>query len=160
MDGSSKGNPGSSGGGCVVRNGSAEVVLAASFFFGIHDSLYAELMALSKGLQLCLEHNFSGVLVETDSLLIVNWLRQPSVSDWPWEHFSLLYSIRHALDQLSASLTHIYREANSVADGLARLASSSGCTQFFTLASLPRTIRGLAILDCQQVPYIRSVWKV
>lgn len=35
VDGSSKGNPGSSGGGCVVRNGSAEVVLAASFFFGM-----------------------------------------------------------------------------------------------------------------------------
>lgn len=53
----------------------AELVIAASFFFGIHDSVYAELMALHHGLELCLEHNFHGVQVETDSMLIVQWLR-------------------------------------------------------------------------------------
>lgn len=62
VDDSSMGNPGSSGGGCVVRDGSAEVLLAASFYFGFGDSISAELKALLEGLMLCMERNFHGLL--------------------------------------------------------------------------------------------------
>lgn len=72
VDGSYKGNPGNSGGVCVMRNRAVEVVVAPSFFFGIHDSISAVLMALSHSLQLCLEHTFFGIQVETDSILIVH----------------------------------------------------------------------------------------
>lgn len=52
VNGSSKGNPGSSGVGCFVRDGSAKVLLAVSLYFGFGDSVSAELKALLKGLKL------------------------------------------------------------------------------------------------------------
>lgn len=128
-----------------MRNGAAEVVVAVSFFFGVHDSIYVELMTLHQGLEVCLERDFLGIQVETESMLIINWLRHPS-SQWLWKHFPLLFSIRQALEQLSAFIIHVYGESNSVADGLARLASSTYRTQFFATKNIPRFLRGLVIL--------------
>lgn len=48
------------------------------------------------------------------------------------------------------------REANSVADALARLASGSATSRRFSMGTLPRHIRGLVILDSQQCPYLRG----
>lgn len=62
-------------GGCVIRNEVGEVVHSASYSFVQCSSLLAELLALSQGFQLCFQANYSCIQVETDSMLVVNWLR-------------------------------------------------------------------------------------
>lgn len=69
----------------------------------------------------------------------------------------MLFDMRCLLDQMSGFILHAHREANSVADGLVRLASSAAFSQYFTLFTLPRKVRGLVILDSQSVPCVRTV---
>jgi ribonuclease HI len=51
VDGSSRGNPGHSGGGVVIRDCMGYVCEARSYYFGVQTNLHAELEALLHGLQ-------------------------------------------------------------------------------------------------------------
>lgn len=158
IDGSSLGNPGHSGGGMVLRDPTGAVVFADSIYFGHGTSLFAESMALLYGLRRCNDFGFSSVQVETDSQLLVFFL--VSHSPWPWQLHSILFEAQCLLSSFPYPLVHIFREANSVADSLARLASSSCASRRFTSASLPRSTRGLVMLDQLGCPYIRYISKL
>ena len=64
------------------------VFRAEAYSIGISSSIYAEAMALLRGLQLCSEHDLYLVSVETDSKLMVQFLK--SSSTWPWHISSIL----------------------------------------------------------------------
>ncbi|XP_071900959.1 uncharacterized protein [Coffea arabica] len=65
-DGCSKGNPGWSGGGGVLRDSLGRPIMAFSAFFGKRLSLHAEALALLTGLQ-CVEKGFTNVEIQSDS---------------------------------------------------------------------------------------------
>ncbi|KAK4722553.1 hypothetical protein R3W88_012786 [Solanum pinnatisectum] len=62
----------------------------------------------------------------------------------------------NAMEGAEVSISHCYREANQVADFLAKLASSSGNgTFYFSYQQLPKEAKGLFQLDRWQLPCIR-----
>lgn len=121
-DGASKGNPGASGGGGVIRDHKGSVIFAFLHYYGVHHSLIAEMRALLDGLRYCSALSLAVTHVEVDSKLLVDILH--GVSSCPWR---LHYWIREAkllLSQGNISVLHTLREGNMPADKLA----NEGCT--------------------------------
>lgn len=53
-------------------------------------------------------------------------------------------------------ITHIYREGNKIADGLANEAVDRGCNRVYaTYRELPKKIKGSFLLDKDDIPNIR-----
>ena len=75
-DGCSKGNPGWSGGGGVLRDSLGRPIVAFSVFFGKRLSLHAEALALLTGLQLCVERGFANVEIQSNSQVLVGILQR------------------------------------------------------------------------------------
>ncbi|XP_058076430.1 uncharacterized protein LOC131225018 [Magnolia sinica] len=71
VDGSSRGNPGLSGGGGVCRNDKGDFLFGFAFGYGVMSNIGAEIRAAHDGLLLCIEKGFSKVVVESDSELVI-----------------------------------------------------------------------------------------
>lgn len=122
MDGSSRGKKGNAGGGLLIRDESGGVVAARCVYFGIQTNVYAEIHALLEGLHLCLEFDLWNVEVETDSKLLVDSLCS---GNWPWYLDAAMLQVKDKLYTSRLSVCHIYREANSAADFIAKWASTT-----------------------------------
>jgi ribonuclease HI len=125
-DGSSRGNPGPSGIGCVLYDQySHEIIKTYSEYTGIGTNNTAEYMAIIKGIEQVLEYTNKKITIESDSLLVVGQISK----DWKvsQSHLQTLHSQVHALLKKfkTWTITHIPREANSIADTLAKQASMS-----------------------------------
>ncbi|OIT28022.1 hypothetical protein A4A49_29013 [Nicotiana attenuata] len=73
-------------------------------------------MALLLGLQISLSHNFHPLIIETDLQVLLSMIRDDNAL---YSH--LILDCRSLLRQLQhVELRHIYREANSVADSMAK----------------------------------------
>ena len=70
VDGSSRDNLGPAGCGIVIRDSMGVVFRAEAYSIRSYTSVYAEAIALLRGLQLCSEHGLYRVSVETDSKLM------------------------------------------------------------------------------------------
>ncbi|MCD7473061.1 hypothetical protein HAX54_014646 [Datura stramonium] len=83
-----------------------------------------ELWAILQGLQLVLAHNLQALVIETDAEEVLHLLQSTNFT-----HSNILHDYRLLLQQHnSPSISHTYREANGVADNLAKLGCS---TNFF-----------------------------
>ena len=120
-DGCSKGNPGCSGGGGILRDASGRPILAFSAFFGIRSSLHAEALAMLTGLRMCVKQGFVRVDLQSDSQVLVGIIQRRLQSPW---------QIRTEIEQIwdltvaVARVSHCYRETNRVADILANVGVS------------------------------------
>ena len=115
-DGSSMGNPGLAGGGVVIRDEMGNWMVG---FSTITSSFEAELWALRDGLSICVERSSPSIEVELDAKAIIDILVQPTKSN------SLVSLLLDDCRQLTSQIPqilfkHCYREANRVADHLAR----------------------------------------
>jgi ribonuclease HI len=72
FDGASKGNPGVTGFGAVFRDHLGNILLINVGSLGHTTKNVVELWGLTRGLQLVIEHNFTKLAVEGDSLIIIN----------------------------------------------------------------------------------------
>ncbi|MED1205357.1 reverse transcriptase-like protein [Heyndrickxia acidicola] len=70
IDGASAGDPGPSGAGIFIKNNGQ--VQRYSIPLGLMENHEAEFTALIKGLEICLEQNFTFVSVRSDSSAVVN----------------------------------------------------------------------------------------
>lgn len=145
---------GFTGGGFILRDSDGLCIVAKSRFFGPGDSLSAELAAFLDAIRFCLAKGFPRVCIELDSKLLVDMLHLHI--SWPWKLWSELAQARTLLCDSGYSLFHIYREANSVADSLAKLATSARVTHEYQFGALPSYIRGLIHLDSLSFPYVRA----
>ena len=73
-DGLSLGNPGSAGGGGVIRDYFERWVAGFSRKISITTSLLAELWAIRYGLMLCIDRNLAMVEMELDAKAVVDML--------------------------------------------------------------------------------------
>ena len=152
-DGCSLGNPGKSGGGGVLRDSSGDMVFGFSIPLGELTSLQTEAKSLIHGVQQCVLRGFSRVQVQVDSLLLANILRGKSKCLWV---IRLEIDTIQATCELDWTVGHCYREANQVADALAKVGASDSGTLIYTSHSkLPRPVRGALILDKAGIPTIR-----
>ncbi|GLJ33059.1 hypothetical protein SUGI_0665340 [Cryptomeria japonica] len=81
FNGASRGNPGWSGVGAIVRNEDGEVVHAISGPIGIATNNIAEIAALGAGLQWCVNSGMDKLIIEGDSQIILNGVSKSSFSE-------------------------------------------------------------------------------
>ncbi|KAH0672744.1 hypothetical protein KY290_024970 [Solanum tuberosum] len=73
-DRASRGNPGSSAAAFYVRNYEGDLVGAKGVKLAESTSLVAEAMSIKEGLQYCWENNYLNIILESDSLAMVQIL--------------------------------------------------------------------------------------
>ncbi|XP_027171647.1 uncharacterized protein LOC113771242 [Coffea eugenioides] len=139
-------------GGGVVRSNEGKMIFAFYKEFGEASVVHAEALALLAGLTYCQERHLTGVRVESDSEALVRMVASEALACWPL--CNALRRIRSILTNLEATLSHVYRQANMVADAIAS-AHLGHDVLYNEEASLPRRIKVLLGLDRLGVPYIR-----
>ena len=112
-------------------------------------------MALRDGLSICYEMGFSTIIVESDSLVLVQVMR--GGCPCPWRMTYIMLEVASQARQLGFTINHIYREANQVADFLAGLGCSLSTSPSLWLswADLPTFVKGPYRLDKIGCPSIR-----
>lgn len=115
-DGGSRGNPGPSALGFVVKDATSSVVHSDSKYLGVTTNNQAEYHALIAGLEWCLKRGVREVDVFLDSMLVVNQLR--GVYKVKNRDLWTLYETAKKLTSKfrRVSYTHIPRELNKLAD--------------------------------------------
>lgn len=93
--------------------------------------LEAELQAILAGTQLLHARGFSNINMESDSLLAVRLIQHGCATTHP--HFGLVKEIQQGMQRLrDITISHILREGNKVADGLAKFgANLDDCSRLF-----------------------------
>ena len=121
-DGASRGNPGKSGIGGVIKDSKGLIIDEVSEYVGIQTNNYAEYKALELTLRRALELNIKNVEVFMDSKLVVeqlngNWkVLSPTIKLLYGEIILLTNKFK------SITFTHILRHLNKEADILANKA--------------------------------------
>ncbi|KAF7826015.1 LINE-type retrotransposon LIb DNA [Senna tora] len=122
------------GAGGVIRNDAGCFIAGFSKFIGSGSALQAEFWALQLGLQLAIDQGIKNLEIESDALSLVQLFLNPNISHHH-KFFSVISNCRHlTLCFDNWKLSHIYREANFVADSLANLGrlSRSPLMTFFS----------------------------
>ncbi|KAF5462640.1 hypothetical protein F2P56_018628 [Juglans regia] len=117
----------------------------------------AELRALLLGLRRCRELGVDNIILELDSLLVVNWLKDGKCSLWYLEDF--LDEIVGILSNLNCRVQHVFREGNTGADFLARMGSSGCNEEWLSHENIPMLLKGILRTDHSNLPYLRKYKK-
>jgi len=122
FDGCSKSNPGQGGAGAVIYNNDTEYWGSSKFVGDKVTNNYAEYTALIMGLESALYMDITDLLVEGDSLLVINQMTGKYKC-----HSSNLLPLYNKANELKAKFNyiefqHIYRRLNVRADELANIA--------------------------------------
>ncbi|KAL0324636.1 UNVERIFIED_CONTAM: putative ribonuclease H protein [Sesamum calycinum] len=126
-DGSSLGNLGLAGAAGIIRDSAKHVHLAFQFALGIGTSVLAELTAVWRGMELALTHGLAPLVVEVDATTVISLLKSRASG----------------------------KEANGVADHLAKEAASLQLTQVLHHDDITGVLCGILCLDRQGVPHLR-----
>jgi len=137
FDGASKGNPGQTGFGGVIRDHQCKPLTTFFGSIGWNTNNAAELEGLWRGLTLAQEQKYLPLIVEGDSQILINMalkIQQGSpiqkVSN-SWRMATRLERLQQWLNYNQAiSFKHIRREGNKLADFLANLGVDNG-KEFF-----------------------------
>ncbi|XP_058079605.1 uncharacterized protein LOC131227795 [Magnolia sinica] len=144
--GSARGNLGAAGGGGVCRGERSEFLFAFHSGYGVDSDTRAELLANHDGLQHCLLLGYPNILVEFDSLLVINFLLGRAVPGWKWKCW--IDRINHLSKSRNIKFVHTFREGNGPADALPKLGrEGQRMTLVLLHADLLPTVRGLLFLD-------------
>nr|XP_027093674.1 uncharacterized protein LOC113714076 [Coffea arabica] len=145
-------NHGRATGGGLLRDYQGKLIFAYYKEFGEQDVLEAESMALLFGMQLCLQRGFRPSLVEVDSKALVQLVVSGVIAKWPL--CNILRKVRGLLEGFSASISHIFREANSPANRLADI-GAVGVRVYDHFHQLPAIVQASIVLDSRGVPGVR-----
>ncbi|GLJ30420.1 hypothetical protein SUGI_0602070 [Cryptomeria japonica] len=120
FDGACRGNLGVSSFGVVIRNNKVKLLLGSYGALGVATNNEAEIRALLEGLKLCVTNKMTKIVIEGDSLVIIQGIikrgfQSRNLNKWVPCISRLLNDIDHY------EITHTYKEGNRVADCVARL---------------------------------------
>lgn len=122
IDGASRGNPGQSGVGYIVKDERGEEAGSGGRYIGIQTNNYAEYTALLMGLELSFAIGARDIEILSDSQLLVRQMQ----GTYKVRSSNIMPLYRNALKLLekfeSATIVHIDRDQNREADRLANLA--------------------------------------
>ncbi|MQM15217.1 hypothetical protein Taro_048159 [Colocasia esculenta] len=128
VDGASKGNPGPCGDGGLFKNPHGTVSLAFSHFYGLGYVRWW-LLAIKQGLMI--------TEIWSDPLSLVNPLHTGVAPSW--DYYRWWRDVHDFVQQHGVRVSHVYREANQVADALANYACLMHCNEVFNSSrQLPR----------------------
>ncbi|KAL6557628.1 hypothetical protein OROMI_017978 [Orobanche minor] len=152
-DGAARGNPGDAAAGGIIRDHMGKPLILFSEFLGVRTNNFAELYAIWRGLEFCIDNHFDKVWVEVDSKIALSLIEHATTTHWQLQ--SIISKIRDFRGSIEIRFSHIFREGNAVADWLANL----GCDRkdFFLqdVFSISGKLLGLIKLDKMSYPYIR-----
>ncbi len=122
VDGASRGNPGPSGIGWCISDGTGKILEQDGEFIGFATSRVAEYIAMRKGVDRAIELGYKSVRFLSDSLMVVNQLN--GIFTIKNQDIIPIYQdIQEKLSQFDAvSFTHISRTQNHIADHEANVA--------------------------------------
>ncbi|KAF7801271.1 reverse transcriptase [Senna tora] len=121
-DGSCQGNQNMIGGGSLIRDSNGNWVNGFSKFMGEGNNLIAELWAIFEGLKLANHLHCSHLIVESDSLAVVNLINSNNCGKLH-QLSSLVLICRATLSDFSeVKVVHVHKEGNACADILAKRA--------------------------------------
>ncbi|KAJ7971706.1 Ribonuclease H protein [Quillaja saponaria] len=155
-DGCSRDNPGEVAMGGIIRSNKGEFIWAYGSFLGNQTKMVAELEALYEGLKYCAANGLHDVIVNSDSMSLVQCVN--SKTSPLWMYHGKFREIIHILQDCNMKVLHCFREINVVADYLVNYACNE--REHFNWHSprlLPEFARGLINLDKLQMPYIRNL---
>ena len=115
-DGGSRGNPGPSATGIVIKNEDGETIENFGEFLGTQTNNYAEYMAFISALKKAKELNAEELDCKVDSKLVCeqlnrNWkVKEPTIQKLFIEAYNLMQQFKNV------NIKHIYREDNKEAD--------------------------------------------
>lgn len=154
-DGASRGNPGTATAGGVMRDEEGRWCAGFAVNIGICSAPLAELWGVYYGLYIAWEHGATRVALEVDSEIVVGFLRSGIVDTHP---LSFLVHLCHGFISRDwiVRVTHVYREANRLADGLANYAFSLPLG-FHSLSTCPRVVDSLVFEDVVGLAHSRLI---
>jgi len=122
FDGASKGNPGLAGAGAVIYNGEKEIWYGHKFIGEKATNNEAEYGGLIIGLNKAIELNIKSLLVNGDSLLVINQMTGKYKCNS--ENLLPFYNIAKELNKQFDNIQyyHVYRNFNKRADELSNIA--------------------------------------
>jgi ribonuclease HI len=119
-DGASRGNPGESGIGILLKDASGEVLVSLSDYIGTATNNVAEYTALIRCLELATKIPCSHLLVHSDSELMVRQVSgKYKVKDAGLKPLFARVRTLLASAPFTMEMKHVAREENRIADGLA-----------------------------------------
>ncbi|KAL0281808.1 UNVERIFIED_CONTAM: putative ribonuclease H protein, partial [Sesamum radiatum] len=140
-DGASKGNPGISGAGGILRDHLGRVIFAFQEPLGINTNTQAELSAINRGLQICRDKGFRKIWIEINAKTIIMLISSPRQGAWNLQN--TLQRIRNIQSQMTYRISHIFREGNQAADFLANQACSEQQLCIFQEDGLIGKVKGI-----------------
>ncbi|XP_045797645.1 uncharacterized protein LOC123891799 [Trifolium pratense] len=154
VDGSLLGSPQSAGFGGLIRNSFGSFL---GGFYGVAAQasiLYAEIMAMLHGLELCWEKGFKHVICLSDSLQTVTLVKNGTS---PHHKFANeVFSIRQLLDRdWNVVINHTLREGNACADMLAKMGANT-ISPLVKLVEPPSELSPHLSADAWGVAFIRK----
>lgn len=126
FDGASKGNPGPSGYGAVIRNSKGKILAMTAGHLGETTNNVAELTGLLQGLHVAISLPSHNIILEGDSQVILHLITRilhgsnPQTISPSWRLASLLEDFNNLRSRsLNIIPSHVKRKSNGVADYLA-----------------------------------------
>lgn len=124
VDGSCIGNPGAAGMGGVIRNTNGDWLWGFTSYLGHQDNLFAELMAMNKGLLLAWDQGYRQVVCYSDSLLAIHLVQGPF--NQLHAYATVIQNIKDCIHRnWSVQILHTLREGNSATDFMAKMGANS-----------------------------------
>jgi ribonuclease HI len=154
VDGSLLGATDSAGYGGLLRNNNGEFILGFYGAAATPSILFAELMAVLKGLQLCWENGYRRIVCCSDSLQTVNLIRDGvSVHH---RFANKVFSIRQLIDKdWNVVVEHTLRDGNTCADVLAKMGAQSN-VPLVSFHTPPMELASPLLADAQGVAFVRE----
>ncbi|KAL6582730.1 hypothetical protein OROMI_004808 [Orobanche minor] len=153
-DGAARGNLGDAAAGGIIRDHVGKPLIMFSEFLRDRTNNFAELYAIWRGLEFCIDNHFDKVWVEVDSKIALSLIEHSTTSHWQLQ--GIISKIHDFRGSIEIRFSHIFIEGNAVADWLA----NHGCDRkdFFlhNVYSISGKLLGLIKLDKMSYPYIRS----
>lgn len=95
--------------------------------------------ALFIGLLFCYQMRIFQIQVEFDSEVLIRWFNNSTPT--PWQLHGLMDKIRGLAKVIEVSISHTYREDNTVAEGLDKHGSMKCDMQYFFVQELPSELK-------------------
>ncbi|KAL6564968.1 hypothetical protein OROMI_016418 [Orobanche minor] len=153
-DGSARGNPGDAAAGGIIRDHVGKPLIMFSEFLGVRTNNFAELYAIWRGLEFCIDNHFDKVWVEVDSKIALSLIEHSATTHWQLQ--SIISKIRDFRGSIEIRFSHIFREGNAVAGWLANHVCDRKDFFLHDVFSISGKLLGLIKLDKMSYPYIRS----
>nr|XP_033509671.1 uncharacterized protein LOC117274475 [Nicotiana tomentosiformis] len=118
--------------GGIVRDCRGNMIMTFAVPKRCSSNNMVEAHAAKYGLEWCIQQGFGDIILEIDSLIIANILIKDTVEKCKLK--AIIQQTKQMLCQANVEVRHCWREANQVADGLAKHANTIQETYFVTEA--------------------------